>query len=64
MPAVNRKYWQAKIDDNKVRDKAVNSELRRQGWRVIRFWEYDIKHRFNKVLSILLSEIENAETAD
>ena len=64
MPATNRRYWRAKIDRNKARDKAVNSELRRQGWRVIRFWEYDIKHRFNKVLSKLLSEIENTETAD
>jgi DNA mismatch endonuclease (patch repair protein) len=58
MPVTNRKYWRAKIDRNKARDKAVNRELRRQGWRVIRFWEYDIKHRFNKVLGKLISEIE------
>lgn len=64
MPATNRKYWQAKIDRNKARDKAVNRKLKRQGWRVIRFWEFDIKHQFNKVLDRLLSEIENAETAD
>ena len=64
MPATNRKYWKAKIERNKARDKAVNRELRRQGWKVIRFWEYDIKHGFDKILGRLLAVIAGAESSD
>ena len=63
MPATNRKYWTIKIRRNKERDKEVNRQLKKQGWKVYRFWEYDVKHRFDKVFARLLSELENAEAS-
>jgi len=44
MPASNRDYWERKIGRNAERDKRVNRELRRRGWRVVRIWEHEIKN--------------------
>ncbi|MCI0476649.1 MAG: very short patch repair endonuclease [Anaerolineales bacterium] len=40
MPASNRRYWNAKIQRNRTRDKQVTARLRRQGWIVMRIWEH------------------------
>lgn len=34
----NAKYWQDKIDRNIRRDKKVNRVLKKEGWKVLRFW--------------------------
>ncbi|RLE39511.1 very short patch repair endonuclease [Candidatus Woesearchaeota archaeon] len=36
-------YWQWKIPYNMERDKRVNKELKKMGWKVLRFWEHEIK---------------------
>lgn len=38
----NASYWLAKIAYNTRRDLRQRRELRRLGWRVLRFWETDI----------------------
>lgn len=38
----NATYWLEKIRSNMRRDRRINRELARQGWRVIRIWENDI----------------------
>lgn len=58
MPKSNQKYWFAKIQTNKERDRNVGKELKKQGWKVIRIWEYDIKHNFKKSLMKILTAIE------
>ncbi len=58
MPTTNQVYWSEKIRRNKERDKRVTHELRMMGWRVIRFWEYDIVHRLNWVMKRLLSAVD------
>lgn len=42
-PADNNLYWTKKINRNVERAKEVNAYLKKQGWKVIRFWEHDIK---------------------
>jgi len=42
-PKSNIDYWLPKINRNKKRDKAVNAELKRRGWTVVRFWEHSLK---------------------
>lgn len=39
----NQNFWIPKIERNMTRDRNVNSELKKQGWVVLRFWESDIK---------------------
>ena len=42
-PRTNRKFWDKKREDNMARDKRVNRQLRRQGWKVIRIWQHSLK---------------------
>ena len=39
----NRNYWLAKIRRNVARDLAVDQELRKLGWHVLRWWESDVR---------------------
>lgn len=43
MPSAHRTYWMNKIERNKIRDKQVTKFLKKNGWRVIRIWEHEIK---------------------
>lgn len=38
-----KRFWLQKIKRNIARDKKVNRELRKNGWRVLRFWESQIQ---------------------
>lgn len=38
-----KKYWRAKIEKNIARDKNYTKQLKKKGWKVLRFWEYEIK---------------------
>jgi DNA mismatch endonuclease, patch repair protein len=38
----NAAYWVEKIRGNVRRDRSTNRTLRRDGWRVLRFWETDV----------------------
>lgn len=38
----NARYWVAKIERNRGRDKEQEAELRGMGWNVLRLWETDI----------------------
>lgn len=44
-PTSNETYWSAKVARNRARDKRVTDELRREGWRVLRLWEHDLRTR-------------------
>lgn len=43
MPSSNVKYWNNKIEKNKIRDKKITKALKMRGWQVIRIWEHEIK---------------------
>jgi len=49
-PKTRKNFWLLKIKRNVRRDKEVNKELRKRGWKVIRIWEHDIKKNFEKVV--------------
>jgi DNA mismatch endonuclease (patch repair protein) len=42
-PATNRKFWADKIRNNIKRDRTVNSELRKDGVKVVRFWGHTVR---------------------
>ena len=46
-----------KIARNVARDKKVTTELTSQGWKVIRIWEYDVKHNFEKSIQKIVDAI-------
>lgn len=43
-PATNRAFWRKKIDSNIKRDKVVNAELKKKGWKVVRIWEHELRN--------------------
>lgn len=43
----NREFWWAKIEKNIKRDKQVNDELNRIGWKVLRFWSKEIRNNLS-----------------
>ena len=53
----NRDFWYTKIERNIERDKEVNDELNKQGWKVFRFWETEITKNpdvcLNKILNYM-----------
>jgi len=57
MPASNREYWEGKIEKNKIRDKHVTYRLRKDGWIVLRFWDYDVLHNTDRVIRKILETL-------
>lgn len=50
----NRDFWYAKIERNQARDRRVNQRLATMGWRVLRFWETEVR----KHLSCCADQVE------
>jgi DNA mismatch endonuclease (patch repair protein) len=42
-PETRTEFWINKIDSNVARDAKVNARLEETGWRVLRFWEHEIR---------------------
>jgi DNA mismatch endonuclease (patch repair protein) len=55
----NKEFWVNKLQENKKRDSKINSALRKEGWKVLRFWDTDILSRPSKIVKKLALEIKN-----
>ena len=53
----NREFWIAKIERNMQRDREVNAELERLGYKVFRFWESQIKKELQRCLGEVISHL-------
>jgi len=51
-------YWDEKIKRNIARDERQNSALTDAGWRVLRFWDFDIEHSPDGVADMVSREIQ------
>jgi len=58
IPKSNKKYWVNKIKRNVKRDNQVNKTLRKDGWKIIRIWEYDIRKNINKCINRIMSTLD------
>lgn len=56
-------YWQEKIQRNINRAKVCNRQLRKNGWKVLRFWEHNIKKNPEKYIKIIKKELLHARHA-
>ena len=52
-PKNNRAFWKRKLHANRARDRQVNRELRRKGWRVVRIWEHDLRRQNPRCIVLL-----------
>ncbi|MDE5832331.1 MAG: very short patch repair endonuclease [Desulfovibrio sp.] len=44
-PASNTEYWTRKINRNMERDREVEAIFVARGWRVVRIWECELRHK-------------------
>jgi DNA mismatch endonuclease (patch repair protein) len=56
-PKSNRKFWDAKFDRNRTRDREVNRALRKLGWKVVRSWEHDLGPKRLRYLTAKIAKI-------
>ncbi|MEG2185504.1 MAG: very short patch repair endonuclease [Cloacibacillus sp.] len=50
----NKAYWEAKIKRNMARDQAVDAELQKTGWTVLRFWGKEITRDIDSCVESVL----------
>jgi DNA mismatch endonuclease (patch repair protein) len=53
--------WDEKIERNKARDEDVTAVLRAAGWRVLRFWDFEIERDLDRCVARVRAAVE--ETA-
>lgn len=54
----NREFWIQKIKRNIEKDKEVNRELKKNGWAVLRFWDFQIYKNLDKCVQEVLALIK------
>lgn len=54
----NKNFWRKKILQNIERDKEVNKVLKREGWKVIRFWDFQIQRNTGKCVEKVRKRIK------
>ncbi|TKJ18830.1 MAG: very short patch repair endonuclease [Promethearchaeota archaeon Loki_b32] len=47
-PKSKKTYWLPKLEKNIKRDRLNTNILKRNGWRVVKFWEHQIKKDFKR----------------
>lgn len=57
IPAVRRNFWVGKIARNIARDKEVSRYYKKQGWKIFRVWEHEIKDDGDKALQKIKSSL-------
>jgi DNA mismatch endonuclease (patch repair protein) len=56
-------YWDAKIKRTQERDAAADEALTQAGWRVIRFWDFEVENGLEECVTEVLEALGAAETA-
>ena len=59
LPRTNTAFWQNKIETNQARDRRVRRSLRIQGWRVLKFWEHEVKRTPDRVVSKIVAAAQD-----
>ena len=56
-PKLKNKFWINKIKNNMKRDIINNKFLRKEGWKVIRFWGHEINANLNGCIDRIKKEL-------
>ncbi len=57
----NQAYWLSKIERNIKRDKEVNIQLLKDGWKILRFWGADIQKNLQPCISVIEKTINETK---
>ena len=61
-PKSKRKFWDAKVVENRGRDQRVTRQLKKDGWRVIRLYECEVLGNRQDLLDRIRKRPTNART--
>jgi DNA mismatch endonuclease (patch repair protein) len=59
----NQEYWIEKIEKNMSRDIEINTQLKKMGWMVLRFWGVDIKKHMAECVTQVVEAISQNKRA-
>ena len=57
-PVANKNFWVEKIKNNKIRDSKVTKTLRKEGWKVVRIWEHELKRSKASVVAKIAKHVK------
>jgi len=57
----NKEFWESKILRNIERDKEVNETLKKEGWTILRFWDYEINKRLEECVNKIIGTLKEKE---
>ena len=57
-PGKSGAYWDAKITRTKERDRIANEALTRDGWTVLRFWDFEIEEDLENCIDAIVDALE------
>ena len=60
----NSDFWNSKIVRNMERDRKVDDELSKQGYKVLRFWESDIVKNLSECCDIVITVINQVSSRE
>jgi DNA mismatch endonuclease (patch repair protein) len=60
-PKSNKKYWVPKLRKNIERDLKKNKRLESDGWKVLRFWEHELKDT-NYVICKIINAMRHSDS--
>jgi DNA mismatch endonuclease, patch repair protein len=63
-PGKSGAYWDAKIARTQERDAQANAALAAAGWRVLRFWDFDVEESLPGCVERVLEELADARSTD
>jgi DNA mismatch endonuclease (patch repair protein) len=50
MPRTNPAFWEKKLQRNRERDEVVTRTLESAGWKILRFWEHEVRQEISSVV--------------
>ena len=50
-------YWDAKIARTQERDRLANEQLRKRGWTVLRFWDFEVRDDPDRCLAAIVAAL-------
>jgi DNA mismatch endonuclease (patch repair protein) len=57
-PETRKEFWIKKIEGNINRDKEVNVRLKKEGWKVLRYREHEVKKSPGRVASKIIKKLK------
>lgn len=54
-------FWDEKISKNRARDVKVNRELESTGWRVLRFWDFEIDRDVESCVAVIRDAVDELQ---